>query len=154
MVRYGLFTCLFAVASVFAQPGPVTVVPGGGSYFAAVTAVLTCPTSGATIRYTTNGATPAVTDAGVASGGSILVDHSLQLRAAAFLSGVSGAVTAADYLVQGKLASGYNNSFAVFADGSLRGWGGNGYGQLGLGAGGDRSFPVLINTVTNVADIG
>jgi len=47
--------------------------PAGGSYGSAQNVVITCPTAGATIRYTLNGDEPTGSSASIASGGSVSV---------------------------------------------------------------------------------
>jgi len=72
-----------------------------GTYYSPQTTVLTTTTSGARIRYTTDGSTPsASTGIDVASGFSLAVDRSIILRAAAYIPGggwSDSPVATADY---------------------------------------------------------
>jgi hypothetical protein len=63
-----------------------TISPGGGSFQQPVTVTLSSR-PGSTIHYTTNGVPPTQTDPSVPSGGTVLVDYSLTLKAQAFLAG-------------------------------------------------------------------
>ncbi|MCX6376295.1 MAG: chitobiase/beta-hexosaminidase C-terminal domain-containing protein [Armatimonadetes bacterium] len=58
--------------------------PDGGTYDVAQNVVVTCATAGATIHYTTNGIDPTESDPVIASGSTVLVDHSLTLNAKAW----------------------------------------------------------------------
>jgi hypothetical protein len=57
--------------------------PAGGEFDSPVNVTLTCPTLGAVIRYTTNGQDRTESDPVIASGGTVLVDRSLTLKARA-----------------------------------------------------------------------
>lgn len=72
--------------------------PGEGSYLSEQNVVITCPTSGATIHYTTNGLDPTESDPVIASGSSVLIDRSLTLKAKAWKDGLDPSnVKSADY---------------------------------------------------------
>jgi len=60
------------------------ISPGTGSYTAITTVTLTAVTPGAVIHYTTNGANPTSADSSVSSGGTISIDQSVTLKAAAW----------------------------------------------------------------------
>ncbi len=65
-----------------------TFSPGGGIYTSAQTVTISCATSGASIRYTTDGSQPSETAGTLCSSGTqITVSSSLTLKAIAFLSG-------------------------------------------------------------------
>jgi alpha-tubulin suppressor-like RCC1 family protein len=69
-----------------------------GSYNTNLSVVVTCDTPGATIHYTTNGNNPTTSDPTVASGGTVPVNQSLTLKAAAWKTGMAtSAVDAATY---------------------------------------------------------
>ena len=77
-------------------PAPV-FSPGTGTYATDQVITVTGP-PGATIHYTTNGAVPTESDPLVTSGSTITVDHSLTLKAAAWMSGWEpSAVTTGSY---------------------------------------------------------
>jgi len=72
--------------------------PAGGDFASAVNVTVTCPTPGAVIRYTTNGADPTETDPVIASGGTVVVDRSLTLKARAWKAGLEpSAITTAAF---------------------------------------------------------
>jgi alpha-tubulin suppressor-like RCC1 family protein len=76
---------------------PVFSGAGPGTYGSPRTIVITSATPGATVRYTTNGATPTESDP-VVPGGGVLVDRSMTLSARAFLTGSPASyVTSATY---------------------------------------------------------
>ena len=61
---------------------------------------IVCGTPGSVIHYTTNGSDPTENDPVIASGGFVMVDHSLTLKARAFRSGfTTSAVKSATYTV-------------------------------------------------------
>ncbi|HXC71652.1 MAG TPA: NF038122 family metalloprotease [Pyrinomonadaceae bacterium] len=61
---------------------------------------IVCGTPGSVIHYTTNGTDPTENDPVIASGGFVMVDHSLTLKARAFRSGfIASAVKSAIYTV-------------------------------------------------------
>lgn len=65
---------------------------------------IVCGTPGSVIHYTTNGSDPTESDPVVTSGGTVLVDHSLTLKARAFRSGfTTSAVKSAAYTVAAPL---------------------------------------------------
>lgn len=87
-------TITFTVSSnVVSAP---TFSPGGGVYNTNQTVTIGCSTSGATIHYTTNGANPTEGDPVVT--GSLLVDRTMTVKAAAWKSGLTpSGVTSAAY---------------------------------------------------------
>lgn len=75
--------------------------PGGGSYSTAQNVTISTSTSGATIRYTTNGSTPTATSGSVYSG-AVSISSSSTLKAIAYKSGMTdSAVTSATYTIGG-----------------------------------------------------
>lgn len=64
-----------------------TFSPDGGSFGSPQDVVVSCSKVGAAIYYTTDGSTPTESSASVPSGGTVLVDHSLTLKAKAFYPG-------------------------------------------------------------------
>jgi hypothetical protein len=74
--------------------------PDEGSYLSGQNVVITSPASGATIHYTINGSDPTESDPVIASGSSVLIDHSLTLKAKAWKDGLDPSnVKSADYQV-------------------------------------------------------
>ena len=74
--------------SVYSMKLPVpTFSPGGGTYNTTQHVTVACGVPGATIHYTTNGVNPTVNDPVVASGSALVVDATMTLKAAAWLSG-------------------------------------------------------------------
>jgi alpha-tubulin suppressor-like RCC1 family protein len=117
------------------QVATPTLAPNGGSFPIEQSVTVSCATSGATINYTTNGATPTSSDRTVASGGTVLVDRPLTLKANAYKSGLTPSGTAtANFTISGKLAGGATHSLALKSEGPVWAWGGNANGQLGIGA--------------------
>lgn len=78
-----------------------TITPGTGTYSTAQTVTLYCSTSGATIRYTTNGIDPtSTTGTVISSGGSLTVSTSMTVKAKAFMSSMTDSdVAAAVYTI-------------------------------------------------------
>lgn len=66
---------------------PVFSIPAA-VYHTPQNVVVTCATPGAAIHYTTNGNEPTETDPVITSGSSINIDHSLTLKASAWMPGV------------------------------------------------------------------
>jgi hypothetical protein len=64
-----------------------TFSSSGGNPENPVNVTITCATPGVTIRYTTNGSTPTASHPVISSGSSLLIDHSLTLKARAWRSG-------------------------------------------------------------------
>jgi hypothetical protein len=67
----------------FAAAPAIAYSPAGGSFAAATSITLTAADSAATIRYTTDGSAPTLASNSVASGGSVLMEHTGRLRAIA-----------------------------------------------------------------------
>jgi alpha-tubulin suppressor-like RCC1 family protein len=65
-----------------------TLSPVGGSYASAQTVTVRTETAGAVIHYSTNGNEPAESDPVVASGGTVLVDRTMTLKAKAWKAGM------------------------------------------------------------------
>jgi len=79
-----------------AAVSPPSASPGGGTYTAAQKVTLTCATSGATIRYTTNGSEPSSSSA--VYGAPISLSSTTTIKAQAFKAGMSDSpVTTAVY---------------------------------------------------------
>ena len=63
------------------------ISPQGGNFVGAVDVTITCPTPGATIHYTTNGAVPTENDPVIANGGTLRFTTNTVLRARAWKPG-------------------------------------------------------------------
>lgn len=139
--------------STGAVEAPALSVPSG-SYATWRRVYVSSATSGATIRYTTNGANPTTSDAAVASGSYIDVHASMIVKAAAWKSGMAdSAVTRHDYLITGAVAAGTEHALALKEDGSVWSWGKNQYGQLGDGTTTTRLSPVAVSGLTDVVAV-
>jgi len=113
---------------------------------------VTADTPSSVIHYTTNGADPTTSDPVVASGGSVLVDHSLVLKARAFVGADKSLAANADYELTGQVVAS-DFVVALKTDGTVWTWGNNGSNQTGLGAGSSVMQPgqVGIDNVMAVA---
>jgi len=152
-ILYLLPLCLFWLglpglkAQQVATP---TFTPDGNYYNLEQSVRIDCATSGATINYTTNGMDPTSSDRTVASGGTVLVDHAVTLKASATKAGLSpSAVKSAAYNIIGKFAAGQNHSLTVKTEGTVWAWGKNANGQLGRGSTSASPLPIAGQVKTN-----
>lgn len=128
--------------------------PVGGDYPSSRLVTVSTATSGATIRYTTNGLEPTETDPTIVSGGSLLVDRAIRVRAKAFKDGLTpSAVVTADYWITGMVVAGENHTVALKADGTVWAWGANAQGQVGNNTTIDQKTPVQAVGLTDVIAI-
>ncbi len=124
-VATGNFT--IAIAGAVAMP---TIVPGGGTYATTQTVTLATSTSGAQIRYTTDGSQPTATSSLYAA--ALSISSGQILKARAFKAGLSDSeVRRADYWITGALVAGGSHTLALKVDGTVWSWGSNLRGQLG-----------------------
>ena len=87
-----------AYALTVATPG---FTPGASTYNTPQTVTVNCSVPGAVIRYTTNSVDPTTSDATIASGGTVLVDRSMTLKAQAWKAGwTTSSVMTATYLMK------------------------------------------------------
>lgn len=104
-----------AVNSIPASMGtaaPPTFSPPGGSYSDSVSVSINSATSGATIRYTTNGSNP--TNSSNIYSGSLTLNSSATLKARAFKSGMNDSgVTSASYTITTPSATTLTNNQSV-----------------------------------------
>ena len=136
----------YVITGAVAAP-EYSVTPG--TYSTAKTVAITSATSGATIRYTTDGSTPTET-AGTVYSTPLLVDRTLTLKAIAYRSGwTTSAVTVGEYRRVG-IATGVMHTLLAKSDGTVWTWGGNLEGQLGDGTTNSRSQPVRITGLPGV----
>jgi alpha-tubulin suppressor-like RCC1 family protein len=130
-----------------------TFDPGGGTYATSRNVAVSTPTPGATIHFTTDGTDPTEASPQVPSGSTILVDHSMTLKARAWKGPSASLVARADYAITGAIAVGGRHTLALKADGTVWAWGSNAQGQLGDGSNVDSAVPVLVGGLTGVVAI-
>jgi alpha-tubulin suppressor-like RCC1 family protein len=129
------------------------IVPAGGFFDGGVTATVSVQASGATLRYTTTGVDPVVTDPVVPVGG-IIVDRSMVVKVKAWSAAANpSAVRRADFVVTGAVSAGQYASHGLKGDGTMWSWGENGFGQLGDGTNQPRLAPVAVQNLTGVIAI-
>jgi alpha-tubulin suppressor-like RCC1 family protein len=139
--------------SVAAVAAPTFGV-ASGVYTSRRTVTISCATAGATIRYTTNGLDPSVSDPTIASGGSLVVDSATIVKAAAWKAGMTtSAVSRRDYRITGSVTAGGYHTLVLKADGRVWSFGQNTYGQLGDNSTTQRTSPVQLATLTDVVAI-
>jgi hypothetical protein len=81
------------------------IYPNGGSYTTAVPVTIECPTLGATIHYTTDGADPTEADPVIESGAILIVDASVTLKAKAWRTDwTPSEVRSAEFIMPATLA--------------------------------------------------
>ena len=116
-----------------------------GIYTTRRNVVVSTPTPGALIYYTTNGQDPTTADSSVASGGVIVVDRALVLKAKAIKAGVLPSATIrAQYMITGAISFGWNFTLFLKADGTVWSTGSNDRGQLGIGSTTQKLVPTQI----------
>jgi hypothetical protein len=99
MTDSAVSSATYTITTSPAQVGAPTFSPGGGTYTTAQSVTISSATSGATIRYTTNGTTPSATTGTVYSG-PVSIAATSTLKAIAYSSGMTdSAVTSATYTI-------------------------------------------------------
>jgi alpha-tubulin suppressor-like RCC1 family protein len=132
---------------------PVSFSPAEGTYTTQKTVTLTSSTSGATIHYTTNGATPTTSDPSVSSGGTVSITRSQVLKAMAVKASMTNSpVRRADYRITGAIASANHHALGLKTDGTVLSWGLNTAGALGRTGTGQQP-PAAIPSFSNVVSI-
>jgi alpha-tubulin suppressor-like RCC1 family protein len=140
------------------QVGAPTLTPASGSYPAGQTITVGTAAAGTTVTYTLNGVDPVSTDPSMAAGGT-LVAGNYTLKAKAWRTGASPSpVSTATYTVTGELVSpmvtgGIYSAFGLRFDGTVWGWGQNGFGCLGDGTSAVRVNPVPLVGITGVKSV-
>ena len=134
-----------------------TFSPAAGTYASAQSVTLSTSTSGASIRYTTDGSTPTSTTGTVYSA-PIAVSATTTIRAIAYLAGstdsgvASGAYTiTVTASVPTAIAAGGYHGVALMSDGTVWAWGWNVFGQLGDNT--TFNGPVLPGQVTGLSGV-
>ena len=128
-----LMACLTPVAWAQAVQTPA-FLPVEGTALARFPVVVTCPTSGATIRYTVTGAEPTVFDPVVVSGGTVNVARNMTLKAKAWSGGVVSATASSAFEITGDVAAGSQSILALVTNGQVMGWGNQDFGRLSNGS--------------------
>jgi hypothetical protein len=87
--------------------GMPTFSPAPGAYSSSQSVSISTSTSGASIRYTTNGTTPSETAGALYTGGAITVSTSTTIKAIAYLSGMADSeIATANYTISGTSGGG------------------------------------------------
>ncbi len=88
--RPGWSSTMVATAIYTLKVAPLTLTPPAGTYYADQQVVISSPTAGALIHYTTDGTTPTAADGlELANGGAVTVDRTMTLKAIAYIPGWS-----------------------------------------------------------------
>jgi alpha-tubulin suppressor-like RCC1 family protein len=125
-----LFSSVVSWGQTVATP---TFLPVTGTSLTKFNVVVTCPTAGATIRYTLSGAEPTIYDLSVASGGIVTVDQNITLKAKAFNGAISSTTAATTFDLTGDLSAGSQDLLALVTNGQVYGWGNQNFGRLSNG---------------------
>ena len=126
-------TCLAPSAWTQTVATP-TFLPVEGVALARFPVVVSCPTSGATIRYTVTGAEPTQFDPVVVSGATVDMARNMTLKAKAWSGAISSATASTTFEVTGDLAAGSQNLLALVTNGQVMGWGNQDFGRLANGS--------------------
>lgn len=133
-VRLAALTFAFIPILATAQVATPTFAPNGGWFLTERSVTVTDATTGATINYTSDGTTPTSANRTVASGGTVLVDRPLTLKANAWKTGMTpSSTTTAAFTISGKVGGGQNHSIVLRSDGTVWSFGSNSTGQLSIG---------------------
>ncbi|MGE0452528.1 MAG: chitobiase/beta-hexosaminidase C-terminal domain-containing protein [Vicinamibacteria bacterium] len=145
-------------------PAPVLFSVAPGTYAAAQNVVMSTPTAGAAIHYTTDGSDPTPVSPSVVSGGTVLVDHTLTLKARAYAAGLGdGPITAANYSI-GEVVSAENVIWTslvktaatgnwLVKTGTAQAWDAGAVSTRGLGSG-DGYVDVVAGTGVSMVGLG
>ncbi len=131
-----------------------TFSPSPGQFTTGRAVTIASSTPGATLRYTTTGDDPTVSDTEITSGNSTAVDRTMVLKAKGWKDGLTeSGVRSGFYVVTGSLAAAPSSLLALQGDGTVVGWGANNYGQLGDGTTVSTNIPVLASGLSDVVAI-
>lgn len=123
-----------------------------GMYASAQDVAVTTATTGATIRYTTDGSTPTDT-VGTVYAAPVRVDRSLTLKAVAYRAGwTTSPVTVGEYRRVG-VSAGASHTILAKSDGTVWAWGGNSEGQVGDGTTTSRSAPIQVLAISGAVAV-
>jgi alpha-tubulin suppressor-like RCC1 family protein len=135
-----------------------TFTAASGTYPAGQVVAIATNTPNATIRYTLNGAAPTVNDAAILPGQALTIGN-YTLKATAWRTGFTTSGTAtATYEISGEvtapqITAGDTHTLVVSRDGTIWGFGSNGWGYLGDNSTTPRSLPVRAVGVTGIKDV-
>ena len=129
-VRLFLFlVLLFPVAWAQTVATP-TFLPVSGTSLTKFPVIVSCATSGATIRYTVTGAEPTIYDPVVVSGQSVVVKQNMTLKAKAFNGANTSTTAATTFDLTGDVSGGSQFLLALVSNGQVYGWGNQDFGRL------------------------
>ena len=111
-----------------------TFLPISGTSLTKFSVAVTCPTAGATIRYTLTGADPTIYDPVVVSGQSVLVTQNMTLKAKAFNGAIASTTASTTFDLTGDVAAGSQFMFALVTNGQVYSWGNQTSGRLSNGS--------------------
>ena len=132
---------------------PSLSIPSG-FYTTFRTVTVSVATADATIHYTTSGIDPTEADPVIASGGTLLVDRAMVLKARAMKGGLPASATARrDYVITGAIATGDDHSLVLKSDSTVWAFGRNASGQLGDATTTPRYSPVQVSGLIGVVAI-
>ena len=136
--RLALWLLLFVVSllpAAWAQTvATPTFLPVSGTSLTKFSVVVTCPTAGATIRYTVTGAEPTIYDPVVVSGQTVVVAQNMTLKAKAFNGAVASTTASTTFDLTGDVAAGSQFLFALVTNGQVYSWGNQASGRLSNGS--------------------
>ena len=137
--------------------GTPIFTPGPGVYFANQSVQLLSATSGATIRYTTDGTDPGTSaTATLYTNSPISVTLPMTLRAIARMTGLPDSNIATGIYNKVSVttaAAGFLHTVVLSSAGTVWAWGYNGQGQLGDGTTTTRVLPVQVSALSGVVSV-
>jgi alpha-tubulin suppressor-like RCC1 family protein len=152
--KSGLTPSGVATAVYTLKPATPTFTPAGGTYTSAQSVTIATTTTGAEVRYTTDGTEPTATSSLYAA--PLSVTLTTTLKAKAFKTGWTPSDTGtATYTINyGAVSAGLAHSVVLKPDGTVYAWGDNTYGQMGNGvSGGVQLMPVQVAGLTGIKAI-
>ncbi|MEO7100731.1 MAG: Ig-like domain-containing protein [Luteolibacter sp.] len=122
---------LSLLGNAFGAVAAPVLSPVDGDSLAKFSLTLTCPTSGAKIYYTLNGAEPTTLDSYVLTGGTVVVDRNRTVKAKAMTLTEASTTTTAVYTLTGDIAAGGSHALGMTSAGAVSAWGLQTDGRLG-----------------------